>query len=140
MSWILLYYTIFIPLWYCFDIITKIGSLISIGCYNKIILIPKILWNQKLVICYLSTLWKDIYIYISILFDEQTTYFTSCLKAPSKSNPNSFWVCGEFLFIIQKGLWICFSSICWGALIYSMWLKLLKSWRVGCQKRSLFCP
>jgi hypothetical protein len=102
--------------------------LFGISKFN-VFLLPKILWDKKVIIFCLGTLWKENF----ILF-----YFTSYTSTPSTSNFDSMWPRGEFLFKI--GCIFIFPIFDKELLYIATWLKLPKGWRSRCQKRSLLCP
>jgi hypothetical protein len=101
-----------------------------------LLLIPKILWGQKLVVCYLDTLWKEkfkiknkkfYYIHISQPF----------LATPSISNCNSICVyCG----ILFKRSWkFNFLIFFEEPLHVAMWSNMpFLGLKVGCQKKINF--
>jgi hypothetical protein len=95
------------------------------------LLTPKILWNQKLIDCYLGSLCEEkIISFQTFLLYKWTTYFTSFPGTPSTSNSNFIWVRGKVLFKTGNKF---ISHVFVEELLYAtMWLKLPKGWRAWC--------
>ena len=98
---------------------------------------PKTPWDQIIGCLLFGHPVRRKMFFFNFFWDKWSTYLTSSLATPCKSNSNFVWACDEFL---NKIGWKFSFPILFEELLHvAIWLNLPRGWREGCQKRSSFC-